>query len=268
MSSDAPLSSLLAAAPPSDQRQVLSIAEEVWSIPYLSQRSVMSFLWQDEAVALRAASRACRDAVADHTWEDFHEVHPYSRSRIHGSRLAAWRRCFPNARAANISENMTITDADFVYLKGVRKLNMWYCNQLTITDAAFVHLKGIHTLNMGCCSQSTITDAAFVHLKGIHTLDMAHCYQSTITDAAFVHLEGIHELNMAFCDQPTITDAAFAHLKGIHVLDMELCSQPTITDATLSHLVGIKDLTLYGCNQFTSEAIANLRARGANVKWP
>ena len=56
--SAAPLSSLLAVAPPNDERQRLSLAEELLSIPYLSQRSVMSFLRQDEAVALRAASRA------------------------------------------------------------------------------------------------------------------------------------------------------------------------------------------------------------------
>ena len=49
------------------KRTYPSIAEQVFSIPYLSKLSVMSFLWQDEAVALRAASKACRDAVAEHT---------------------------------------------------------------------------------------------------------------------------------------------------------------------------------------------------------
>ena len=46
----------------------LSPAEEVLAIPYLSKRSVMSFLTQAEALPLRTASRACRDAVAEHAW--------------------------------------------------------------------------------------------------------------------------------------------------------------------------------------------------------
>ena len=47
------------------------------------------------------------------------------------------------------------------------------CTQ--ITDAAFVYLRGIHTLNMTGCKQATITDAAFVHLRGIHTLEIYGC---------------------------------------------------------------------------------------------
>jgi hypothetical protein len=95
------MSSLLPAPTPGDKRARLSLAEELLSIPYLSQRSVMSYLRQDEAVALRAASRACRDAVAEHAWEDFGEERYYPlSSRIRGS-LAAWRCCFPNARGTS-----------------------------------------------------------------------------------------------------------------------------------------------------------------------
>jgi hypothetical protein len=57
------------------------------------------------------------------------------------------------------------------------------CNQAGITDAAFVHLKGIHKLDMQYCNQAGITDAAFVHLRGIHTLDIRFCNQAGITHA-------------------------------------------------------------------------------------
>ena len=88
---------------------------------------------------------------------------------IEGS-LQEWRQQNPDATVANIEGRRDLTDADFVHLKGIRKLNMAGCTQ--ITDAAFVHLKGIHMLEMWDCTQAGITDGAFVHLKGIHTLNM------------------------------------------------------------------------------------------------
>jgi len=163
----------------------------------------MSFLWQEETPALWLASRACRDAVAEHTWGDC----DFYRSPICGKRLAAWRHCFPRPRAASISRRKwAIKDADFVHLKGILTLYMEDCNKRTITDAAFEQLKGIHTLYMwgcskptvmGTCNQPTITKAAFEHLAGTHTLSMSGCKQRSITNATFVHLAGIYTLNMS-----------------------------------------------------------------------
>ena len=56
------------------KRRHLSPAEEVLAIPFLSKRSVMSFLTQCEARPLRLGSRACHDAVAEHAWG----AEPYS----------------------------------------------------------------------------------------------------------------------------------------------------------------------------------------------
>ena len=134
---------------------------------------VFDCLWQGEVLGLRAASRMCREAVAEHPWSDFDEQRLFVKSRIRG-RLSSWRACFPNARAANIYGNLTITDADFVHLRGIHTLNMSYCYQVTISDAAFAHLRGIHTLDISYCGQATITDAAFAHLRGIHTLNMSY----------------------------------------------------------------------------------------------
>ena len=122
---------------------------------------------------------------------------------------------------------------------------MSYCK---ITDAAFVYLKGIKKLSIRECKN--ITDAAFVHLKGIHTLDMSERCLFTvnsneskqITDGAFIHLKGIHNLNIMYCTQ--ITDAAFVHLKGIKELDMSYCIQPTITHKGLRNLAGIERLVI------------------------
>jgi len=208
---------------------------------------IFGFLTYEDANNLRLVCKELRDEVRDFRWKDM-------KTRIKGS-LALWRICFPFAKAANIRSQKNLTDADFIYLKGIHILDMSYCMQATITDAAFVHLQGIHTLEMECCNQ--ITDAAFVHLKGIHTLVMGCCYQGTITDAAFAHLKGIHTLDMGYCYQATITDAAFVHLQGIHTLQMNLCTQ--ITDAVFAHLEGIKILYMIGCTGITAPMRTHLQ---------
>jgi len=217
---------------------------------------IFGFLTYEDANNLRLVCKELRDEVKDFYWKD-------SKTRIKGS-LKLWRICFRNAKAANIYKRRDLTDADFVYLKGIHTLNMSGCNQETITDAAFVHLKGIHTLNMSGCNQPTITDAAFIHLKGIHTLDITVCRNRT--DAAFVHLKGIHTLNMVYCNQSTITDAAFEHLKGIHTLDMSYCNQATITDAAFAHLEDIHTLDIWGCNLRTITAAGIVHLQGCNIR--
>ena len=208
--------------------------------------SVLAFLRQDEALELRAASRTCREAVAEHGWSDWF-IH---RSIIKRD-VVGWRKCFPLARAAMLDGIKTLADADFLHLLGVCKVSIEGCNQAAITDAAFAHLRGIHTLDMSDCKQATITDAAFAHLRGIHTLDMGGCNQATITDVAIMHLRGIHTLSLWRCTQ--ITDAALVHLAGIHTLWLNGCAQ--LTDAALVHLVGIRTLHFAGCPQLTDAAL-------------
>ncbi len=96
-------------------------------------------------------------------------------THITGS-LAAWRACFPGARAANVERRCNLADADFARLAGVEKLRMWGCTW--IADAGVAHLRGTHTpLDMSYCT----TNAGLAHLAGIHTLDMRGC--TGITDA-------------------------------------------------------------------------------------
>ena len=183
--SAAPLSSLFPVGPPNDKRQRLSLVEELLSIPYLSQRSVMSFLRQDEAVALRAASRACRDAVAEHAWEDFDEDPFVACSRIRGSGSSAWRRCFPNARAANISQNRTITDADFVHLKGIRKrASRFFCLLVAASSQARRSPTSVHSAHVywetsdatQCCEQFSSVSLPSICAQA-HTFDDVYAHK-------------------------------------------------------------------------------------------
>jgi hypothetical protein len=103
---------------------------------------------QDEALPLRTASRACCAAVAEHPWSD-------TGSRVRGS-LAQWARCFPKARACNLSYNQAFVDNDAALLQGVRTLDCSYCRGFS--SAAFVHLRSLRTLQMAYCSQPELTD--------------------------------------------------------------------------------------------------------------
>jgi len=85
---------------------------------------------------------------------------------------------------------------------------MAYCTG--ITDEAFVYLEGIRMLNMAKCSN--ITDNAIVHLKGIYALNMYGC--PNITDKAIVHLKGIYALNIIGCREITL-EAIEKYLQGI-----------------------------------------------------
>ena len=49
-------------------RETLSSVEEVLSIPFLSHRSVMSYLRWTDGKILRTASSACHKAVSEHKW--------------------------------------------------------------------------------------------------------------------------------------------------------------------------------------------------------
>ena len=217
--------------------------------------SVLGFLRQEEALGLRAASRACRDAVAEHAWAEFDDG---GGSRILGS-VAAWRSCFPYARTANISGNRRVCDADFALLRGLERLRMRGCSQAGITDAAFEHLGGIQWLDMSGCCQAGITDAAFAHLGSVVSLDMGGCTQATITDAAFAHLHEAALLTLDHCNQRTITDAAFSHLREVRWLSIRGCNQRTITDAAFAPLRKLLVLNMDGCSQLTDASIVRLR---------
>ena len=208
-------------------------------------RGVLRFLRQIEALPLRSAGRACRDAVAEHVWEDWCSRH----SLIRGS-LAAWRSCFPHALSANLVKRADLQDADMLHLQGVRMLAIDGCTSLT--DAGLAPLAGsIHTLTMRDCVR--LTAAGTAHLRGIYDLTMDGC--TAIADEGLAHLSGIHTLSMSRCVQ--ITDAGLAHLRGTLKLTASQCTG--FTDAGLAALRDASELTLLNCTQLTNRLADSLR---------
>jgi hypothetical protein len=176
----------------------------------LSNTNILGIMSLPDLVNLyRLGNQEVRSAIQEYKMHDFFDQKPLQGDVS----LIEFNEMFPFCRGLNISRRQDIPDVDFIYLRGIKKLKMKYCQQ--ITGAGFVYLRGIHTLNMENCKQ--ITDAAFVHLRGIHTLNMSYCRQ--ITDEAFKYLSGIHTLFMIRCTQNTITDKAF---RAVRILNADL----------------------------------------------
>ena len=186
--------------------------------------ALLPFFTTRDANSLRLVCHEFLDCCTSHPWEDEVTV-------VKGS-LAKWRVCFPLAKAANVGQwqpyinplgrKLPLKDADFVFFKGIRTLNIFWAT--CISDAAFEFLRGsIHTLKMEGCRQPGITDLAFQHIKGVKILNMSFCYQESITDSAFSNLRGITSLDMEGCNQSSITGAAFANLKDLRRLNLRGC---------------------------------------------
>ena len=116
----------------------------------------------------------------------------------------------------NMSNCHKMDAMGFKYLKGsIKQLNMSFCfmddELIPITDQDFRFLKGIKRLSMTRCYMETVTDKAFEPLKGYIThLDIGGCLQ--FTNNAFKNLLGtIKVLRMDSCRQ--ISDDAFQYLK-------------------------------------------------------
>ena len=73
---------------------------------------IFGFLTTRDARALRLVCRLCCADVAAARWHD-------EKTAISGS-LAAWRTCFPDARAANVVGRVDLRDADFARLAGLK----------------------------------------------------------------------------------------------------------------------------------------------------
>jgi hypothetical protein len=227
--------------------------------------ALLPFFDTPSATVLRLVSRDSLAAVSAHQWED--------RRTVVRGRLAAWRACFPRARAINL-RGTAVTDADCAALTGVRDVCLASCPR--ITDAAFAHLRGAHALNLAYCTQEAITDAAFAPLRGLRRLVLSGCTQATLTDAALAPLQGsltaltldyctqfsdallaqcgaaLRSLSIQWCTQEDLTDAAFAPLRCLQALDMSHCRQASITDAGLLQLRGtLQELRMVGCYQAT-----------------
>ena len=122
-----------------------------------------------EALALRGVDQEFRAAVAAYPWQD-------AATRIRGS-LAAWRACFPAARAANVQQRQLPGDADWAHLAGdgsVRELGLACCGG--VTDARLARLfPQLQRLDARACAE--VTRQGLAALPCLQWADLRGCAQ-------------------------------------------------------------------------------------------
>lgn len=143
---------------------------------------------------LRLVCREFEHTVGRYNWDD--------KNTIVSKDLDRWRACFPNARAANLSQmGAALVDADLVHLQGLKYLDLSYCYNLT--GATFHYLHGVHTLKLNGCFR--IKPEAFIHLAGVQNLEMTCCKAMGVE--AFQSIRGVSDLSICFCNHEAAVTA-------------------------------------------------------------
>ena len=124
---------------------------------------LFGFLTTREANALRRTCREACAAVTAHPWTD-------AQTRIAG-RLARWRKCFPHAVAANVTERYDLVSADFAHLRGVRTIDMARCHNRRLGNDVAAHLRDVRVLDLSYCFfAGGMTSAILADLGGVSEL--------------------------------------------------------------------------------------------------
>ena len=202
---------------------------------------ILGFLTAANASALAQTSKRGAQVVREFEWAD--------NTRIKG-KLADWHSRFPNATTANLQGRTDLVDSDFIYLRGIKKLNISGCTG--ITDLAFEQIRGVEELDMSDLPQ--ITDAALTNLVGIHIFNMSGC--TGITGSTFESITGVYTLNISGCTG--IRGEHFEHLSEIFELNVELAEgssffYPYINSSHFRLLKGIHTLNISNIKTLTDD---------------
>ena len=183
--------------------------------------------------------------------------------------LQIWRKKFPNVPCITITNRDDLTDADFQYLRGIKKMFISACTQ--ITDNAFKYLDSLKILII---TNSDFTDDAFQYLTELEELCIFNCMNLTdnifmflpnlkkisllgltnITDNAFQYLTKLDDLTISECNR--LTNNAFVHLTNLKRLSFANCEN--ITNVAFHNLTNLEELEIILCEQFSDNAFKHL----------
>lgn len=203
---------------------------------------LLPYFTTEDACSLRLINKEFNEIVTKYPWDDMKTI-------IKGS-IKLWRKCFPNARSANV-HNKILYDSDLTYFEQLQKLDisrsMSNENPIYVTELGFIKLSKLKSLNiMGC---NTIPEIGLKYLINMKELDISWCDQ--ITNNIFIYFTKLDKLVMRWCSQSSITDNAFKNIAKIKSLDMTGCNQVTITNNAFIHFMCLTNLDMSGCYQET-----------------
>lgn len=122
-------------------------------------------------------------------------------------------------------------DADLVYLREFKGLQVLRLYRAQITDVGLVRLRELKGLRMLDLSCTRITDAGLVHLRELKGLQVLGLFRTRITDAGLVHLRELKGLQNLTLSYTRITDGGLVHLREFKGLQMLYLPGTRITDA-------------------------------------
>jgi hypothetical protein len=231
--------------------------------PPLVQHALLGLFDTRTVLPLRAACKDARAAIAGYEWED-------ARTVILGS-VAAWRACFPRARAASVEVRVhgqrwgpparlrraPLDSAELGALGGMRELNL---RGHRCIDSA--PLGSVERLLLSNCPDF-VCSGALASLTSLRELSLQMCgrgqERDSIPAAAFAGLSGLHSLSL--CDCRVEGDAVFAFLPSLRHLKLKYQKIPHFSEAIGSgfkHLGALQSLDMAGCKSIAAKDLAQL----------
>ena len=193
---------------------------------------VLGYLNTLEAVPLRTANRAAREAVRDFVWTD-------PNTRIAG-KMGAWRACFPRATKANLSRRSKLLHYEFPNLTGVTWLNLSFCECYSICNATFRFLSELRVLNLSHSWQDrtvwavirdSFNDHLFEHLGKLETLILDGFLLNKFSGEFPRYLPRLRSLSVRQWTQgPARVDRFMTHLERKHVVQLYIDQCPWAYD--------------------------------------
>ena len=192
----------------------------------------LGFLSTREAAAYRAADRRANEAVRGFEWRD-------RATRIAGS-LPAWRRCFPKATHANLSNRSNLRHHEFPNLVGVTSLNLSSCETFSICNETFFYLSELKELHFsGSWQDPTVwavfrtafDDHLFKYLVKLETLYLDDFRIPKFTGAFAVYLPRLRQLSLQrMSEKPDRLVTLLKACTGPNMMHIDLRGCPWVYD--------------------------------------
>jgi Leucine-rich repeat (LRR) protein len=107
-----------------------------------------------------------------------------------------------------------VTDAELVYLKEMKSLQLLNLYDTKVTDAGLAHLKGLKSLQYLFLANTDVTDAGLMHLKEMKSLFWLDVSGTKVTDAGLIHLKGLAVLQFLHLSNTHVTTAGMKELQS------------------------------------------------------
>lgn len=208
-----------------------------------------------DATALRAVSRACRDAVTQHAWNE---------ATTPVRNVLAWRQCFPHARTIRLVVRdrkevvRCLHTLEKIALRAVTTLVVPHDTRLE--QRQLDDFSALRVLDLRAATYTRLTPKTLASLSPhLRYLDLS-CTRLPSLEAAgtttcLAHLAHLDTLLLAGCTN--VTDALVAPLHSLRTLVLDSCAR--ITDAALAPLTRLQTLHVNDCPHVTAAGVEPLR---------